>query len=100
MKLPKTYSPTDYESDIYALWEKSETFKPSGKGEAFTMVMPPPNANAPLHIGHSLNYSLMDILARYHRAKGKSVLFLPGADHAGFETQVVYEKHLLARREE
>lgn len=96
MKLEKTYIPKDYESDIYALWERSEAFKPSGVGEPFSMVMPPPNANAALHIGHSLNYSIMDIVARYQRALGKSVLMLPGADHAGFETQVVYEKHLAA----
>jgi valyl-tRNA synthetase len=94
MKLTKAYLPSDYESDIYDLWEKSDAFQPTGKGEAFSMVMPPPNANAPLHIGHSLNYSLMDVIARYQRAQGKSVLLLPGADHAGFETQVVYEKHL------
>ncbi len=95
VKLSKTYSPSDYESNIYDLWEHSGSFAPTGKGEPYTMVMPPPNANAPLHIGHSLNYSNMDIIARYQRAQGKSVLFLPGADHAGFETQAVYEKHLI-----
>lgn len=94
MKLAKTYIPQDFEADIYDLWEKSDAFEPTGKGEAFSMVMPPPNANAPLHIGHSLNYSLMDVIARYQRLQGKRVLLLPGADHAGFETQVVYEKHL------
>jgi len=94
MKLSKNYDPKDYESDIYDLWEGSGAFKPSGKGEPFSMVLPPPNANAPLHIGHSLNYSIMDVIARYQRAQGKNVLMLPGADHAGFETQVVYEKHL------
>jgi valyl-tRNA synthetase len=94
MKLSKSYVPGDYESDIYALWEKSGVFAPTEKGEPFVMVMPPPNANASLHIGHSLNYGILDIIARYQRAKGKSVLLLPGADHAGFETQVVYEKRL------
>jgi valyl-tRNA synthetase len=94
MKLTKAYLPSDYESDIYDLWEKSDAFQPTGKGDAFSMVMPPPNANAPLHIGHTLNYSLMDVVARYNRAQGKSVLLLPGADHAGFETQVMYEKQL------
>jgi valyl-tRNA synthetase len=94
MKLPKTYTPSEYEADIYALWEKSEAFQPKGRGELFSIVLPPPNANAPLHIGHSLDYSLKDIIARYQRAKGKRVLMVPGADHAGFETQVVYEKHL------
>jgi len=94
MKLSKSYSPKDYESNIYALWEKSGAFAPTEKGEPFSMVLPPPNANASLHIGHSLNYGIMDVIARYQRAQGKSVLMLPGADHAGFETQVVYEKHL------
>lgn len=94
MKLPKTYMPSEYEADIYALWEKGEAFVPKGKGDQFTIVLPPPNANAPLHIGHALDFSLKDIIARYQRSKGKRVLMLPGADHAGFETQVVYEKHL------
>jgi len=94
MKLSKTYIPSDYESDIYDLWEKSGAFAPTGKGKPFSMVMPPPNANASLHIGHALNYGVLDVIARYQRAAGRKVLLLPGADHAGFETQVVYEKHL------
>ncbi|MDO8266031.1 MAG: valine--tRNA ligase, partial [Candidatus Saccharibacteria bacterium] len=94
MKLPKTYSPSDYESDIYSLWEKSNAFAPTGKGEPFTVVMPPPNANASLHIGHILFFSIQDTVIRYQRMKGRDALWLPGADHAGFETQVVYEKHL------
>lgn len=94
MKLSKTYSPGDYESDIYALWESSGVFTPTGKGEPFTIVMPPPNANASLHIGHILFFSIQDTTIRYQRMMGKDALWLPGADHAGFETQVVYEKHL------
>lgn len=94
MKLPKTYQPGDYENDIYALWEKSGAFQPSGKGKPYSIVMPPPNANAGLHIGYELTAALEDIASRYHRAKGESVLLLPGADHAGFETQSVYEKQL------
>jgi len=94
MKLPKVYEPGLYEADIYALWEKSGVFKPSDSGDTYSIVMPPPNANAKLHIGHALTASLEDIAARYHRSTGKSVLLLPGADHAGFETQSVYEKHL------
>lgn len=96
MKLPKAYEPSLYESDIYCLWERAEAFAPKNRGsnEYFSTVMPPPNANANLHIGHALNYSLIDIAARYHRLKGDATLVLPGADHAGFETQVVYEKHL------
>lgn len=94
MQLPKTYEPKDYETDIYALWEKAGAFAPSGKGKHYSVVMPPPNANANLHIGYSLTVALEDIAARYHRMTGKSTLLLPGADHAGFETQSVYEKHL------
>lgn len=94
MNLPKTYEPREYEKDIYDLWEQSGSFKPSKDGKPFITVMPPPNANANLHIGHALNNALQDITVRYQRMQGKSTLFLPGADHAGFETQVVYEKHL------
>lgn len=94
MKLPKAYEPSLYEKDIYALWEKSEAFTPRGKGKPFSIIMPPPNANASLHIGHALMFSIQDTLVRYKRLKGYRVLWVPGADHAGFETQVVYEKHL------
>lgn len=96
MRLPKTYEPHKYESDIYALWERSDAFAPVNRGrkETFCIVMPPPNANAGLHIGYALTSALEDIAARYHRLKGESVLLLPGSDHAGFETQVVYEKKL------
>jgi valyl-tRNA synthetase len=94
VNLSKTYNPQEFESDIYSLWEKSNAFAPSGKGEPFTIVMPPPNANAGLHIGHVLGFSIQDTVIRYQRMIGKDVVWLPGADHAGFETQVVYEKHL------
>jgi valyl-tRNA synthetase len=94
MNLPKNYDPATYEADIYDLWEKTEAFKPSGKGDPYAIVMPPPNANANLHIGYELTAALEDIATRYHRLKGDNTLLLPGADHAGFETQVVYEKHL------
>lgn len=94
MQLPKTYEPSQYETDIYALWEKSGVFSPSGKGESYAIVMPPPNANANLHIGYELTAALEDIAVRYQRMLGKKTLLLPGADHAGFETQSVYEKQL------
>jgi valyl-tRNA synthetase len=94
MNLPKVYEPGQYESDIYALWEKSRVFQPRETGESYSIVMPPPNANANLHIGYELTAALEDIAARHHRLKGESVLLLPGADHAGFETQVVFEKQL------
>ena len=94
MKLSKTYEPSQYEAMIYELWEKSNAFAPKEGGEPFSTLMPPPNANADLHIGHAFNNAVQDIAVRYQRMKGKAALFLPGADHAGFETQVVYEKHL------
>jgi valyl-tRNA synthetase len=94
MKLPKTYEPKLYEEDIYALWEKNQAFSPQGDGPAFSLVVPPPNANGGLHLGSALTYSIEDIIIRYHRLIGDRTLFLPGADHAGFETWVVYEKQL------
>jgi len=97
MKLTKAYDPNQYEPTIYALWEESGAFNPSGKGEPFGVVMPPPNANGNLHIGHALDMDLKDIIVRYKRMKGGDVAFIPGADHAGFETWVVYERELEKR---
>lgn len=94
MNLPKTYEPNQYENDIYSLWEQSGAFKPTGQGDPYTIVVPPPNANGDLHIGHALTMGLQDTAIRYHRMKGDNTLFLPGADHAGFETQSVFEKRL------
>ncbi|CAN5343109.1 valine--tRNA ligase [soil metagenome] len=94
MKLPKVYEPAEYEGDIYALWEQSKAFTPKGKGDTYSIVVPPPNANGNLHIGHALTMAIQDTAVRYHRLKGDRSVLLPGADHAGFETQVVYEKQL------
>ena len=94
MKLAKNYEPNQYEPNIYALWETSGAFNPSGKGKPFSTVMPPPNANGNLHIGHALDMGLKDILVRYKRMCGYDAIFIPGADHAGFETWVVYDKEL------
>lgn len=96
MDLAKTYTPNDYEPTIYALWEQSGVFNPKGVGEPYAIVMPPPNANANLHVGHGLGSALQDILVRYHRMKGYDAVYIPGADHAGFETWVVYERALSA----
>ena len=94
MNLAKTYTPNDYEPTAYALWESAGVFKPKGKGEPYAIVMPPPNANGNLHMGHALMADLEDILVRYNRMKGKDAVYIPGADHAGFETWVVYEREL------
>jgi valyl-tRNA synthetase len=96
MKLAKTYEPQAYEPEIYQLWEQSKAFAPTGdpsKGY-FSITLPPPNANGNLHMGHALTVAVEDAAVRYHRLKGEPSLFLPGADHAGFETWVVFEKTL------
>ena len=95
--MDKNYDHTK-ESDIYSLWEKSGAFAPKidNSKTPFTIVMPPPNANDPLHIGHARFVAIEDILIRYHRMKGDPTLRLPGADHAGIETQYVFEKRLKA----
>jgi len=96
--LAKIYEPKNVEDRIYKLWEKSGFFNPDklpGKRKkVFTIIMPPPNANGSLHIGHALFVALQDVMIRYQRMRGKKALWLPGADHAGFETQVVFEKKL------
>ena len=110
MKFASSYEPGEYESDIYGAWEASDIFAPStptvpvdndsdGKDDrdnknTYSIVMPPPNANGNLHIGHGLTIAVEDSLIRYHRLKGNSTWYIPGADHAGFETWVVYERNL------
>lgn len=94
MNLAKSYDPNQFEPTIYAMWETANAFAPTGKGEPYSIVMPPPNANGNLHLGHGLMGALEDILVRYHRMKGRDAIYIPGADHAGFETWVVYEKAL------
>ena len=94
MQLAKQYIPNDYEPNIYALWETSDALEPTGVGKPYSIIMPPPNANGNLHIGHALDMNLKDVLIRYHRMKGDDAVFIPGADHAGFETWVVYEREL------
>jgi valyl-tRNA synthetase len=98
MELPTQYNAKDVEDKIYMLWEESGFFNPDNlpgkRKKPFTIIMPPPNANGSLHIGHALFVTLEDIMIRYQRMQGKKALWLPGADHAGFETQVVYDKKL------
>ena len=96
MKLPKVYEPGQYESDIYALWEKSGVFTadPKSDKEHFSISMPPPNETSTLHIGSALFVTLQDILARRARQQGKDVLWLPGTDHAAIATDNLVEKKL------
>jgi valyl-tRNA synthetase len=94
----KPYNPEETESRIYKKWLQSGYFAPENlpgkRPERFTVIMPPPNANGSLHAGHAVFVTIEDLLIRYKRMRGFSTLWLPGADHAGFETQVVYEKKL------
>jgi valyl-tRNA synthetase len=100
--LDKTFDPTAAEPRLYAMWEDSGLFAPrdvratDGAADAYSIVIPPPNVTGSLHIGHALNNTLQDILARYHRMRGKAVLWLPGTDHAGIATQMVVERQLAA----
>ena len=97
-ELNKPYDSKEHEYKIYKIWEESGYFNPDklpGKRDkAFTIIMPPPNANGHLHAGHALFITLEDIMTRFERMRGKKALWVPGADHAGFETQIVYEREL------
>lgn len=103
MRFTKSYEPGEFEPNIYALWEKTGAFQPkepvynsdeSDTENCYSLVMPPPNANGNLHIGHGLTIAIEDSLTRYYRLRGRSTWYMPGADHAGFETWVVYERAL------
>jgi len=96
-KFLKPYDPQAVEGKVYEAWEKSGLFNPDNlpvDGKPFTVIMPPPNANGSLHAGHAVFVTIEDLIIRFRRMQGYKTLWLPGADHAGFETQVVYEKKL------
>ena len=95
-ELSKTYDSKEVESKIYQQWLEKKAFKPevNPDGDPFCIIMPPPNANGSLHVGHAVGITVQDIMTRFARMNGKAALWLPGADHAGFETQVVFEKKL------
>lgn len=96
--LLKPFDAASVEAPLYTMWEKSGYFNPDNlpgeRNTPYTIIMPPPNANGSLHAGHARFVTIQDILMRFHRMNGKRALWVPGADHAGFETQVVYEKKL------
>src|SRR2546422_11663499 len=98
MRLAKGYEPRAAEAKWYAVWEEGGYFRPESARDPgaapFVMVIPPPNITGSLHMGHALNCTLQDILARYHRMDGRPTLWLPGTDHAGIATQVVVERQL------
>jgi valyl-tRNA synthetase len=98
IELEKAYDHAKAEQPIYEKWMKSGYFNPDNlpgdRKQPYTIIMPPPNANAPMHLGHALFVTIEDILIRYKRMQGFKTLWQPGTDHAGFETQVVFEKKL------
>jgi valyl-tRNA synthetase len=96
MDLAKAYEPQQVEDRLYAQWQASGIFRadPKSKKPAYSIVMPPPNVTGRLTLGHVLNNTIQDILARHARMQGKEVLWLPGTDHAGLATQTAVEKHL------
>jgi valyl-tRNA synthetase len=94
--MDKAYSPADIESRIYAHWEAGGYFAPSGKGPAYSIVIPPPNVTGTLHMGHAFQDTIMDALIRFHRMRGFNTLWQPGTDHAGIATQMVVERQLNA----
>ncbi len=105
------YNYKQTEELMYALWEKADAFNPDSvkearqqegnpvKKEQFSIIMPPPNANDPLHVGHAMFVALEDIMIRYNRMLGKDTVWIPGTDHAGIETQFVFEKKLKAKKQ-
>ena len=94
--LDKAFNPAEFEPRVDALWRERDLFRarPDSPGPRFSMVIPPPNITGRLHMGHALNNTLQDILARWHRMRGSDVLWLPGTDHAGIATQMVVEREL------
>ena len=91
-----TFNPKEVEPRWSKAWEESGAFQPKAdaKADPFCIVIPPPNVTGSLHIGHALNNTLQDVLVRFERLRGKSVLWQPGTDHAGIATQMVVERRL------
>ena len=94
--MDKTYQPDSIEQAWYQAWEKAGHFRPSGEGESFAMMIPPPNVTGSLHMGHAFQDTIMDTLVRYRRMQGRNTLWQVGTDHAGIATQMVVERRLAA----
>jgi valyl-tRNA synthetase len=94
--MDKTFNPQNIERDIYQKWENSGQFKPSGEGEPYSIMIPPPNVTGSLHMGHAFQQTIMDALTRYKRMSGNNTLWQVGTDHAGIATQMVVERKLAA----
>ena len=92
--MDKSYQPRDIEQRLYERWEERGYFAPSGDGEPYCIMIPPPNVTGTLHMGHAFQDTIMDALTRYHRMRGHRTLWQPGMDHAGIATQMVVERLL------
>ncbi|WP_100644531.1 valine--tRNA ligase [Alteromonas facilis] len=95
--MDKTFNPSAIEQSCYAEWEENGYFKPSGSGDPYCILLPPPNVTGSLHMGHAFQHTIMDTLTRYHRMKGDNTLWQCGTDHAGIATQMVVERQLDAK---
>ena len=93
--MEKSYNPHAIEQDWYRTWEEKGWFAPSGEGESYCIMLPPPNVTGSLHMGHAFQDTIMDALTRWQRMKGADTLWQPGTDHAGIATQMVVERRLL-----
>lgn len=94
--MDKSYSPEAIEQSWYQHWEQNGYFAPSGEGNPFCIMLPPPNVTGSLHMGHAFQDTIMDTLVRWRRMKGDNTLWQPGTDHAGIATQMVVERQLQA----
>ncbi|OGT37638.1 MAG: valine--tRNA ligase [Gammaproteobacteria bacterium RIFCSPHIGHO2_12_FULL_37_14] len=90
--MDKTFNPLSIEQHWYQIWEKNNYFIPTGKGNPYCIMLPPPNVTGSLHMGHGFGFTLMDVLIRYHRMCGDNTLWQTGTDHAGIATQMVVER--------
>jgi len=95
--MDKTYQPHAIETTWYQTWEANNYFAPQGSGDAYTIMIPPPNVTGSLHMGHGFNNAIMDALIRFRRMQGRNTLWQPGTDHAGIATQMVVERQLGAQ---
>ena len=95
--MDKTFQPSDIETKWYQNWEKKGYFAPSGEGDPYCIMIPPPNVTGSLHMGHGFQETIMDVLIRYNRMKGNNTLWQVGTDHAGIATQMVVERQLEAQ---
>jgi valyl-tRNA synthetase len=92
-----SYQPAAIEQRWYKTWEEAGYFAPSGEGQPYCIMIPPPNVTGTLHMGHAFQDTIMDTLTRYHRMCGRNTLWQPGTDHAGIATQMVVERQLEAQ---